>query len=716
VIAEICARRRDDVDCARLVVVASTGVAALNVNGQTLHKFAGCGVPRRVSDFEKMWAKETRQRWRDVETLIFDEISMTSGTFLDALSKVVTEIRAPSRRYGGAKTWRPHLPFGGIQLILCGDFLQLPPVFARESTSHVMRVQAASDVVPFHNRGELSFIYRYILRESCSQFDSLPLTSSTNTLQGFAFESAAWKSANLTAVVLRTNHRAGNEAYAALLRKIRLGHVDVAVMRALHPLTVRKARPAGIVAMKLVATNRESSVINADELEKLDASTHVNYTARDAVHPDPVHPDDKDRARGAKAVLWKSAFWDECLARKTVELRLGASVMLLKNHATNRKLVNGSQGTVVGFKRNPSIAASGDDAAQAQGADHKLYPLVSFKCVDGDESDTIIHLAAPETFDYELPCFGRCVRVQVPLKLAWASTTHKAQGLSITYLDIDLGRFWGDGQACAFPSSVFKLRCSLSITRAPLTFLAATRSPRRGADVALSRARDPRHVEVHNLRLEKFKTNRKAREFHAKLAAAPGDGDGDGGSGGGGGAAGAASGSDSSSGGAASAASGSDSSDVGGRKRARCGAAALTESGATKRTNADEAGGTTAQPLSPALSQRRRLRRVDATVARLRGFWESAVMEECDFVSAVVRVVRDEFGEVGSGGEGASGDGGGHRLRRTRTPTTDAVAQLKALQRRGVLPAGQFEQCVVKLALDASTGGGGAASNARTRI
>ena len=151
VIEDICALRRDDLDSARLVVVASTGVAALNVNGRTLHKFAGCGVPRTVGDFQKMWASAVRERWRKVDTLIFDEISMTSGTFLDELSKVVTAIRAPSAKYSGAATWRPNLPFGGIQLILTGDFLQLPPVFARESSQHVMRVQVScASRLPLH--------------------------------------------------------------------------------------------------------------------------------------------------------------------------------------------------------------------------------------------------------------------------------------------------------------------------------------------------------------------------------------------------------------------------------------------------------------------------------------------------------------------------------------------------------------------------------------
>ena len=427
VIEDICALRSDDLNSARLVVVASTGVAALNVNGQTLHKFAGCGVPRTVGDFQKMWAKKARERWRTVDTLIFDEISMTSGTFLDELSKVVTAIRAPSAEYGGAATWRPNLPFGGIQLILTGDFLQLPPVFAGESTEHVMRVQAASKVVPFHDRG-------------------------------FAFESVAWKAAKLITIELKTNHRADNQVYAALLQKIRIGQIDDAVMSELQPLTMRKTRPDNIVAMKLVATNRESSVMNADELEKLDAMTHVYYEAIDA-----VHPVDEDKARGARnprirEELLQSLFWDQCLARKTVSLRLDASVMLLKNHHTNKKLVNGSQGTVTGFKRNP--VASGDDAA---GVDHKLYPVVSFAYDDDGKTRTIEHHVVPETFDYVLPCFGTCVRTQVPLKLAWASTTHKAQGLSITYVDIDLKQFFADGQACTFPS--------LSFTRAPLTFL-----------------------------------------------------------------------------------------------------------------------------------------------------------------------------------------------------------------------------------------------------
>ncbi|TPX59716.1 hypothetical protein PhCBS80983_g02276 [Powellomyces hirtus] len=104
-------------------VTASTGIAACNINGTTLHSFAGCGIgndnaitlARRV-----MGNKRSLMRWRKCKVLIVDEISMVEGDFFDKLNEMGQILR------------NIKLPFGGIQLVICGDFMQLPPV-ARNS-------------------------------------------------------------------------------------------------------------------------------------------------------------------------------------------------------------------------------------------------------------------------------------------------------------------------------------------------------------------------------------------------------------------------------------------------------------------------------------------------------------------------------------------------------------------------------------------------------
>ena len=100
-----------------VAVTAPTGVAALNINGETLHSMAGCGVPALAKDFGKCWGQIGRQKWRSLHFLIVDEIGMVDAEYLDWLDATVREIRST-----------PHLPFGGVQILCCGDFCQLSPV------------------------------------------------------------------------------------------------------------------------------------------------------------------------------------------------------------------------------------------------------------------------------------------------------------------------------------------------------------------------------------------------------------------------------------------------------------------------------------------------------------------------------------------------------------------------------------------------------------
>ncbi|CAE7097421.1 unnamed protein product [Rhizoctonia solani] len=106
-------------DPARLQVTASTGIAALNIGGNTLHSFAGIGLgelPIQQS-LAKIWGnKAAYYRWLATEVLVIDEISMVSAELFDLIDNIGRQIRQNTR------------PFGGIQLVVSGDFFQLPPV------------------------------------------------------------------------------------------------------------------------------------------------------------------------------------------------------------------------------------------------------------------------------------------------------------------------------------------------------------------------------------------------------------------------------------------------------------------------------------------------------------------------------------------------------------------------------------------------------------
>ena len=133
-------------------VVAPTGVSAIALpNGQTIHKFSGVGIPEIKNDFGNVWEPEKQYMWRNLKVLIVDEISMISAEFLDCLSEQVCKIR------------KNNLPFGGIQLIFCGDFLQLPPI--TRSMKDIQALKSNLEDWSYNNRG-------------------------------FAFQSNVWKNAN----------------------------------------------------------------------------------------------------------------------------------------------------------------------------------------------------------------------------------------------------------------------------------------------------------------------------------------------------------------------------------------------------------------------------------------------------------------------------------------------------------------------------------------
>ncbi|CAE6513090.1 unnamed protein product [Rhizoctonia solani] len=104
---------------AGVVVTASTGIAAANIQGETLHAFAGVGLGNQTRDALIARAWNTRgvpRKWRDARILIIDEVSMVAARWFDDLEAIARSVRENDA------------PFGGIQLVICGDFFQLPPV------------------------------------------------------------------------------------------------------------------------------------------------------------------------------------------------------------------------------------------------------------------------------------------------------------------------------------------------------------------------------------------------------------------------------------------------------------------------------------------------------------------------------------------------------------------------------------------------------------
>jgi len=209
-------------------IAASTGVAALNVDGLTIHSWAGMGLADESVDSiinnSVNRNKKARARIRDSKILIIDEISMLSADFLDKLNEVLQYFRFDMS------------PFGGMQMIFVGDFLQLPPVFK------------------------------------------------TVNQKGFCFESSSWKNAKIKNVVLKTVMRQDNSSdFARMLNDIRLGKTDS--LSVLQSRVDAKFPNDGIQPIKIYCKNVDVDTFNKQELLKIkEESRHFHSIDNGSEH------------------------------------------------------------------------------------------------------------------------------------------------------------------------------------------------------------------------------------------------------------------------------------------------------------------------------------------------------------------------------------------------------------------------------------------------
>ena len=203
-------------------VTASTAMAACQVGGVTVHNFAGVGAGERpVAELAAMAMRKRGAQWRAAKTLVIDEISMLDGVFFDALEEVARRVRGSTR------------PFGGLQLVLCGDFFQLPPVTKDRA-------------------------YR------------------------FAFEASSWGACVERTFELTAVFRQADPALVEALRQVRLGRCPAEVRELFKPC-LRRALPEddGIAATRLFTHKADCAALNEQQLDGL-GGTQLTFTARDS--------------------------------------------------------------------------------------------------------------------------------------------------------------------------------------------------------------------------------------------------------------------------------------------------------------------------------------------------------------------------------------------------------------------------------------------------
>jgi ATP-dependent DNA helicase PIF1 len=344
-------------------VTASTGIAATHIDGFTIHSWSGIGVRNELTkhDIQRMKSnKRLANRLRAAHTLIIDEISMLSAKTLGLVDVACRNLREDPA------------PFGGLQVVLVGDFFQLPPVVREEEARGEQLGTRIPTLIPSYS----------------------PLAPR------FAFGSPAWRALDPAVCYLDEQHRQGDPAFLDLLSAIRSRSVED-FHREL--LGTRYSASAPNTVPKLFSHNADVDRVNDIELGKLPGEACL-FTME---------------THGPKNFV--EQLKRGCLSPELLYLKSGAPVMFTKNDILGHQFVNGTLGTVIGF--------SDDDNC----------PIVETR-----NGKTVFADAAEWHIDDGERILARVS--QIPLRLAWAITIHKSQGMSLDAAHMDLRGAFEHGQ------------------------------------------------------------------------------------------------------------------------------------------------------------------------------------------------------------------------------------------------------------------------------
>ncbi|MEL6141706.1 MAG: AAA family ATPase [Bacteroidota bacterium] len=332
------------------VVLAPTGVAALNVQGQTIHSFFSF-PPRLLQRKDIKPNRRYRRIFERLETLIIDEISMVRADVLDAI------------HYGLQINRRSTEPFGGVQVIFIGDLYQLPPV-----VSTPMERQYFSEIYAspyFFSADALDFI-------------------------------------DLEMVELSRVYRQDSKHFLRLLEGIRNATIDRDDLEDLNQRYQPSFDNFGQNYLTLAARNAKVNTINRRELDDLVNPTHTYLAEIKGDFPERLYPTDP-----------------------ALQVKEGAQVMTLRND-TEKRYVNGTIGTIIECTPD-AIKIRTDEGGKRREFEvgYEEWEIIRYSMDKDDPSK--IGTETVGTFK------------QLPIRLAWAVTIHKAQGKTFDKVIIDLG-------------------------------------------------------------------------------------------------------------------------------------------------------------------------------------------------------------------------------------------------------------------------------------
>src|ERR1035437_458221 len=327
-----------------VAVTASTGIAATHMKGITIHSWSGHGIRDVLTEETLAELEERRYLWDRIQrtkVLIIDEVSMLHHFRLDLVDMLVRRFKRDER------------PFGGMQVVLCGDFFQLPPV---------------------SRQGE---------REA-----------------HFVYHSDAWKALEPTICYLHEQHRQTDESHLDILNEIRRNDVTESTYESLQS-RFNKEPDNNAEPTRLYTHNIDVDTINTKALGEIGAESRI-FEMRSHGRPPLVE------------VLKKS-----CLAPENLHLKIGARVMFVKNNFEGG-YVNGTLGKIVEFEMDAPIVMT------TKGKRIKAVPM---------------------SWSIEEEGKVKAEISQVPLRLAWAITVHKSQGMSLDAVEVDLSKSFERGMA-----------------------------------------------------------------------------------------------------------------------------------------------------------------------------------------------------------------------------------------------------------------------------
>lgn len=348
-------------------ITASTGIAATHIGGMTIHSWSGIGIKTNLDKYDIGRIASNKyivKRIRRAKILIIDEISMLLSRTLSMVDAVCREIKQSPE------------PFGGMQVVLVGDFFQLPPIVKTEVENSE---QAALIEEP------LSF---------------------------FAYDSSAWTKANLIVCYLTEQYRQDDNDFLSILSSIRRNVFDAHHLRHIESRKIEyHSAPSG--APKFFSHNIDVDRVNNEMLAKLSGKPQKFVMS----------------FKGPEALI--ASLKKGCLSPEILYLKVGASVMFTKNNL-KEGFVNGTLGAIVEFdKMNgcPIVKTRNGRRIEVRPMDWKIEE-------DGKERGRI---------------------TQLPLRLAWAITVHKSQGMSLDAAVMDLSEVFEFGQGYVALSRVSRL-------------------------------------------------------------------------------------------------------------------------------------------------------------------------------------------------------------------------------------------------------------------